>query len=202
MLACSNCGPTTSASGSDDHTAVPSSAPAVSPTLTPIVPSTQTSYPSSPVFEPLPWFCKLLSSNLLWSPQAPVKHQALWCSQLILSHILTCRAERMDEVWEMYAPSPVSLPAGTAPTSSTVTASTSEQPARRLAYYPPSENKSGSLITRNANRIWDVAPGLTEQQHCDRVSVFHQPSWIRRSCENCPSSLMFHAYESIRRGHW
>ena len=160
-------------------------------------PSTPMSYPSSPVFQPLSWYCKWLFSDLLWSSLAPVKHQALWCSQFILSHLPTCPAEHMDEVLEMYAPSPVSLPAGTAPTSSAVTASTSKKSARRPAYYPPSENISGSLTTRNANRLWEVAPDLVEQQHCDRDSVFQHLSWIRRSCEICPSSLMFHAYESI-----
>ena len=76
----------------------------------------------------------------------------------------------IEEVLGMYDPSPKTVPAGMASTSSTVPASTSE-PARSRAYYPPSEDVCGSLTTRDANRIWEVATDMAKEQYRDRQLV-------------------------------
>ena len=37
-----------------------------------------------------------------------------------------------------------------------------------MSYYPASEDVAGSLVTRDGNRIWQVAPRLSEHQFKDR----------------------------------
>ena len=67
----------------------------------------------------------------------------------------------MSEVLERYDPSSSSVLEGTATSSLTHTASTSRAAPRIPAYYQPSEDVVGSLVTRDANRIWQVAPYLS-----------------------------------------
>ena len=66
----------------------------------------------------------------------------------------------MSEVMERYAPSPASVPEITdnsVPSSSLSTAKSGKK-FTGPPYYPQSDNVSGSVITRDANRIWQVAP--------------------------------------------
>ena len=52
----------------------------------------------------------------------------------------------------------------TATTASSSPALTSKTAPRVPTYYPPSEDVAGYLVTRDANRIWQVAPRLSEHQ--------------------------------------
>ena len=76
----------------------------------------------------------------------------------------------MDEVPEKFAPSPSSVQEGIA-SSSSRTATTSKFVSRPPAYYPHSEDVSGSFVLGNANCIWQVAPYLSEPQFKDRQRV-------------------------------
>ena len=78
----------------------------------------------------------------------------------------------MSEVMERYAPSPGSLPEST-DNSVRSSSSTGKPSGKKFAppYYPQSDDVSGSVITRDANRIWQVAPRLNERQFRDRQRV-------------------------------
>ena len=69
---------------------------------------------------------------------------------------------------ERYAASPSSVLEGTANTASSSSASTTRSTHKVPPYYPPSADVAGSLVTRDANRMWQVAPRLSERQFRDR----------------------------------
>ena len=78
----------------------------------------------------------------------------------------------MSEVIQRYAPSPASVPEGT--DNSVLSSSSTAKSGKKFTgppYYPQSDNVSGSVVTRDANRIWEVAPRLNEQQIRDRQKV-------------------------------
>ena len=94
----------------------------------------------------------------------------------------------MDEVPEKFAPSPSSVHEGRA-SSSSRTATTSKFVSRTPAYYPASEDVSGSLVFGDANRIWQVAPYLSEPQFKDRQRVSPvqcRPRSIAETVHRCP----------------
>ena len=69
----------------------------------------------------------------------------------------------MSEMMERYAPSPASVPESadnSAPSSSSSTTKSAKSAAP--PYFPQSDNVSGSVVTRDANRIWQVAPPLND----------------------------------------
>ena len=71
----------------------------------------------------------------------------------------------MSEVMERYAPSPASVPKST--DNSVPSSSSTAKSGKKFAgtpYYPQLDNVSGSVVTRDANRIWQVAPQLNERQ--------------------------------------
>ena len=74
----------------------------------------------------------------------------------------------MSEVIERYAPSPASVLEGTDNSVQSRSSSTAKAAKTITAYYPPSEKMSGSVVTRDANRIWHVAPWLNDRQFRDR----------------------------------
>ena len=78
----------------------------------------------------------------------------------------------MKEVMERYAPSPASVPEST---DNTVRSSSSTAKSGKKftspPYFPQSDNLSGSVVTRDANRIWQVAPKLNDRQYRDRQKV-------------------------------
>ena len=79
----------------------------------------------------------------------------------------------MSEVMERYAPSPASVPESadnSVPSSSSSTTKSGKK-FTGPPYYPQSDNVSGSVVTRDANRIWQVAPGLNDRQFRDRQKV-------------------------------
>ena len=77
----------------------------------------------------------------------------------------------MDEVVERYTPSPSSSAnAERSGTSVTSSASRSAKPTPP-PYFPQSDNVAGTVVTRDANRIWQVAPRLDERQFRDRQRV-------------------------------
>ena len=63
----------------------------------------------------------------------------------------------MDEVVERYTPSP----------SSSANAAKSTPPP----YFPQSDDVAGTVVTRDANRIWQVAPRLDDRQFRDQQRV-------------------------------
>ena len=78
----------------------------------------------------------------------------------------------MKEVMERYAPSPASVPEST--DNSVHSSSSTAKSGKKFTgppYYPQSDNVPGSVITRDANRIWQVAPKLIERQYRDRQRV-------------------------------
>ena len=74
----------------------------------------------------------------------------------------------MSEVIERYAPSPASVLEGTDNSVQSSSSSTAKAAKTVPAYYLPSEKMSGSVVTRAANRIWQVAPRLNDRQFRDR----------------------------------
>ena len=74
----------------------------------------------------------------------------------------------MSEVIERYAPSPASALEGTDNSAPSSSSSTTEAAKTVLAYYPPSDKMSGSVATRDANCICQVAPRLNDKQFRDR----------------------------------
>ena len=78
----------------------------------------------------------------------------------------------MKEVMERYAPSPASVPEST--DNSVHSSSSTAKSGTKVTgppYFPQSDNVSGSMITRDANRIWQVAPKLNDRQYRDRQRV-------------------------------
>ena len=73
---------------------------------------------------------------------------------------------------EWYAPSPASVPESidNSVQSSSSTAKSGKK-FKGPPYYPQSDNVSGSVVTMDANRIWQVAPRLNERQFRDRPKV-------------------------------
>ena len=79
----------------------------------------------------------------------------------------------MSEVMERYAPSHTSVPESTdnsAPSSSSSTTKSGKK-STAPSYFPQSDNVSRSVVTRDANRIWQVASRLNERQFRDRQRV-------------------------------
>ena len=77
----------------------------------------------------------------------------------------------MSEVMERYAPSPSSVLEGAANNASPSSASTARTASKVPLYYPPSKDVAGSLVTRDAHRIWQVAPRMSDRQFRDRQRV-------------------------------
>ena len=78
----------------------------------------------------------------------------------------------MKEAMERYAPNPASVPEST--DNSVHWSSSTAKSGKKFTgppYYPQSDNVSGSVVTRDANRIWQVAPKLNERQYRDRQRV-------------------------------
>ena len=78
----------------------------------------------------------------------------------------------MKEVMERYAPSPASVPEST--DHSVHSSSSNAKSGKKFTgppYYPQSDNVSGSVVTRDANRIWQIAPKLNERKYRDRQRV-------------------------------
>ena len=74
---------------------------------------------------------------------------------------------------EWYASSPASVPESadnSAPSSSSSTTKSAKK-STASPYFPQSDNVSGSVVTRDANRIWQVAPRLSDRQFRDRQVV-------------------------------
>ena len=77
----------------------------------------------------------------------------------------------MNEAIERFAPSPSSsASAERSSTSVTSSASISTKPTPP-PYFPQSDDVAGTVVTRDANRIWQVAPRLDERQFRDRQRV-------------------------------
>ena len=76
----------------------------------------------------------------------------------------------MSEVMERYAPSPAFVPESTDNSAPSSCFSSTKKPAKSTAppYFLQSDNVSGSVVTRDANRIWQVAPRLNDRQFRDR----------------------------------
>ena len=89
----------------------------------------------------------------------------------------------MIEVLERYAPCPSAVPEGTGTTTSSRPSSTSKIASRVPVYYPPSEDVAGSLVTRDANRIWQVARSC-RNTNSKNDSVFLHRLPIRHCYEN------------------
>ena len=72
---------------------------------------------------------------------------------------------------ERCAPSPSSVLEGTANTASSIFTSTAGTATKVPPYYPPSKDVVGSLVIRDANRIWQVAPRKLDRhfRDCQRV---------------------------------
>ena len=77
----------------------------------------------------------------------------------------------MSEVMECCVPSPSSVLEGTANTTSSSSTSTAGTTTKVPPYYPPSKDVVGSLVTRDANRIWQVAPRISDRHFRDRQRV-------------------------------
>ena len=78
----------------------------------------------------------------------------------------------MSEVMERYAPSPASVSESV--DNSVQSGSSTAKFGKKFTgspYYPQSDNVSGSVVTRDANRIWQVAPRLNERHFRDRQEV-------------------------------
>ena len=79
----------------------------------------------------------------------------------------------MSEVMERYAPSPASVPESTdnaAPSRSSSTTKSGKK-SKGPPYFPQSDNVSESVVTRDANRIWQVVPRFNDRQFRDRQRV-------------------------------
>ena len=73
---------------------------------------------------------------------------------------------------ERYAPSPASEPEST--DNSAHSSSSTAKSGKKFTgppYLPQSDNVSGSVVTRDANRNWQVAPKLNDRQYRDRQRV-------------------------------
>ena len=66
----------------------------------------------------------------------------------------------MNEVLERYAPSSSSVVEGTDGSMQSSSSSVAKPAKTVRAHYPLSEKMSGSVVTRDANRIWQMAPRL------------------------------------------
>ena len=77
----------------------------------------------------------------------------------------------MGEVMEQYAPSPASMPESTNNSVPSSSSSTMKSGKKFTPYYPQSDNVSGSVVTRDANRTWQVVPRLNDRQFHDRQKV-------------------------------
>ena len=102
----------------------------------------------------------------------------------------------MEEVMERYAPSPASVPEGT--DNSVHSNSSTAKFGKKLTgppYYPQSDNVSGSVVTRDANRIWLVAPKLNERQYRDRQRV---PPTNTQQAQLQKLSLIVHVTRTLR----
>ena len=78
----------------------------------------------------------------------------------------------MKEVMERYAPSSASVPEST--DNSVHSSSSAAKSGKKFTgppYFPQSDNVSGSVVTRDANRIWQVARKLNDRQYRDRQRV-------------------------------
>ena len=78
----------------------------------------------------------------------------------------------MKEVMERYAQGPASMPEST--DNSVHSSSSTAKSGKKFTgppYFPQSDNVSGSVVTRDANRIWQVAPKLNDRQYRDRQKV-------------------------------
>ena len=78
----------------------------------------------------------------------------------------------MKEVMQRYAQSPASMPEST--DNSVPSSSSTAKSGKKFTcppYFPQSDNVSGSMVTRDANRIWQVSPKLNDRQYCDRQKV-------------------------------
>ena len=74
----------------------------------------------------------------------------------------------MSEVIERYSPRPASALKGTDNSAPSSSSSTARAAKTVPAYYPPFDKVSGIVVTRDANRIWQVAPRLNDKQFRDR----------------------------------
>ena len=76
----------------------------------------------------------------------------------------------MSEVMERYAPSLSSESAERSTPSTTSSATRSSKPPP-APYFPQADNVAGTVVTRDAMRIWQVAPRLDDRQFRDRQRV-------------------------------
>ena len=74
----------------------------------------------------------------------------------------------MSEVLERYAASPTSVLEDTDGSMQSSSSSVAKPAKTVLAYYPPSEELSGSVVAMDANGILQVAPRLIDRQFRDR----------------------------------
>ena len=77
----------------------------------------------------------------------------------------------MSELLERNAPSPSSVLEYTENTASSSSASTARTATKVPPYCLPSKDVAGPLVTRDANRIWQVAPRMSDRQFRDRQRV-------------------------------
>ena len=102
----------------------------------------------------------------------------------------------MKEVMERYAPSPASVPEST--DNSVHSSSSTAESGKNFTgppYYPQSDNVSGSVVTRDANRIWQVAPKLNKRQYRDRQRV---PPTSTHQAQLLKLSIIVHLSRTLR----
>ena len=102
----------------------------------------------------------------------------------------------MKEIMERYAPSPASVPKST--DNSVHSSSSTAKPGKKFTgpqYYSQSDNVSGSVVTRDANRIWQVAPKLNERQYRDRQRV---PPTSTHQAQLHKLSVIIHVTRTLR----
>ena len=102
----------------------------------------------------------------------------------------------MKEVMELYAPSPASVPES--PDNSVHSSSSIAKSGKKFTdppYYPQSDNVSGSVVTRDANRIWQVAPKLNERQYRDRQRI---PTTSTHQAQLRKLSITVHLSRTLR----
>ena len=102
----------------------------------------------------------------------------------------------MKEVMERYAPSPASVPEST--DNSVHSSSSTAKSGKKFTgppYYPQSDNVSESVVTRDANRIWQVAPKFNERQYRDRQRV---PPTSTHQAQLQKLSVIVHVTRTLR----
>ena len=124
-------------------------------------PSQSASNSASPTSRPPPDKCNNVLRSVVIQEPPKVGYRGVPMPQMAMS-----------EVMERYAPSPASVSESaynSAPSSYSSTTKSTKPAAP--TYFPQSDNVSGTVVTRDANRIWQVAQRLNDRQFRDRQRV-------------------------------